>query len=61
MFELLEKASNIVADTVTLPVSVVADFATIGGAMTGRVEPYSIAKMRRIATESNDLIKAMAE
>ncbi|MBQ0707740.1 MULTISPECIES: hypothetical protein [Brucella/Ochrobactrum group] len=38
-------------DTATLPVAVAADFATMGGALTDRDEPYTVEKAKRIVDD----------
>lgn len=45
MFDKLLKAA---VGVVTLPVDVVADIVTLGGAINDRDEPYTVTKAKRI-------------
>jgi len=61
MFDLTEKMANIAIDVATLPFSVMADIVTWGGTLSNRFEPYTLTKMIRIASESADAVRALAE
>lgn len=54
MFDSLLKA---VVATVTLPVSVVADAATLGGVLTDRDETYTGKTMRKIVENLEDAVE----
>ncbi len=38
-------------DTVSLPVAIVKDVATMGGAITGEREPYTIKKLKDVGKD----------
>ena len=50
MFGLLESLAKAAVGVVTLPVTVVADVITLGGALTDKDEPYT-------ASAANDIVK----
>ena len=54
---ILGKLGAALIETVTLPVSIVADAATLGGRTIGREDSYTGRKVRRIA----DDLKAAAD
>lgn len=55
MFDFLTKTVKLAANVATLPVSVVADVATMGGAMTDRDEPYTATHAKRVLTDVEQL------
>ena len=53
MFGILESITKAAVGVVTLPVSVVADVVTLGGALTDKKEPYT-------ATTASDIVKNLS-
>ncbi len=60
MFGFLERTVRTAANVVTLPVSVVADIATMGGELTDRRESYTESKARRISKDASRLLDDVA-
>ncbi|WP_267550351.1 hypothetical protein [Rhizobium rhizogenes] len=58
MFDRLLKAAT---DVVTLPVAIVADAVTLGGALMDRPEPYTVSKVKRLGKEAANVVKAIVE
>jgi len=54
MFEILESLTKAAVGVVTLPVALVADAVTLGGACTDRKEPYT-------ATAVGDIVKNLTD
>lgn len=54
MFDILESVTKVAVNVVTLPVSVVADVVTMGGAMTDKDKPYT-------AETISDLVKNLKD
>lgn len=46
-------------DTVTLPVTVVADVITLGGDLTDRREPYTVSKAKRIIDDGEKAMESL--
>ncbi len=55
------KLLSTVVDVVTLPVSVAVDAVTLGGALVGRDEPYTVTKAKRIGKDAGKVIEKLAE
>ena len=60
MFDFLEKTIRLAANVVTLPVSVVADAVTLGGALNDRDEPYTVSKGKRVVRDAVDIVDDLA-
>ena len=54
MFGLIESLAKAAVGVVTLPVAVVADVITLGGALTDKDEPYT-------ASAASDIVKNLSD
>ena len=56
MFGLFESVVKAAVGVVTLPVSVVADVVTLGGALTEKETPYTVKNVEDIVTNLGDAV-----
>lgn len=54
------KLLSAAVDVVTLPVSVVVDAVTLGGALVDRDEPYTVSKVKRLGKDAGKVIEKLA-
>lgn len=60
MLGTLYREARTVTNMATMPVSVVADLATMGGELTDRGESYTESKARRITRDGKRLVEDIA-
>jgi len=60
MLGFLERTVRLAANTVTLPLSIVADAATLGGELTDRRESYTGSKLKRMGKDASRLVDDVA-
>ena len=53
---IIGKLIRTAVDVVTLPISVVADIATLAGALTDRGEPYTLSHSKTIIKDVIDVV-----
>lgn len=49
LFDALESLTKAAVNTALTPVEVVKDVATLGGALNGKREPYTVTRLKRVA------------
>ena len=57
---MFDRLFRIATDVVTAPVAVAADVVTLGGMVNERDEPYTVAKARRIGSDTAKVIDKLA-
>lgn len=57
MFDIFSSITKAVVGTVTLPVDVAADIATLGGTLTDKDKPYTAEKLSDIMDNIKDATK----
>lgn len=60
MFDTLYRAARTATNVATLPLSMAADVATVGGMLTDRDASYTESKTRRIAKDAGRLVEDVA-
>lgn len=57
MFKTLSSLTKAVVGTVTLPINILTDVATLGGALTDKDKPYTAEALSQILTNLEDATK----
>ena len=57
MFDILTSLTKAVVSVASIPVTVIADVATLGGALTDKEEPYTAKALSDLMKNLNDAAK----